>query len=153
MSFKKIVPCTEEIKKKAIQFDNMINEKPLRLYTIRPNNLFGLKGGLVFTGNSLDIAVEKVIDNALPLAFFKVDEQEERIKILRKIKSVAKALTLDNIIFGLNGKKRSEAWIETAYDVQKSDSLRYNDLSFDSKLNECSYYCLEKNEEKWVNED
>ena len=153
MSFKKIVRVTEEIKQKANQFDNMISKKPRRLYTIRPNNLFGLKGGLVFTGNSLDMAVEKVIDNALPLAFVKVDDQEERIKILRKIKNVAKALTLDNVIIGLNGKKRSEAWIETAYDVEKGDTLRYDDLDFDNKLNECYFYCLEKNEEKWVNED
>ena len=153
MSFKKIVRVTEEIKQKAIQFDNMISQKPRRLYTIRPNNLFGLKGGLVFTGNSLDMAVEKVIDNALPLAFVKVDDQEERLKILRKIKNVAKALTLDNIIIGLNGKKRSEAWIESAYDVKKSDTLRYDDLDYDNKLKECYFYCLEKNEEKWVNED
>jgi len=136
--------------KQASEFDSIINTKPRRLYTIKPNNLFGLKGGIVFTGISLEKAVDKVIDNALPLAFFKVEDQEQRLRILREIKKVTKALTLDTIIIGLNGKKRSDIWVESLYDVEKNDSLRYNDLFYDNERNQCYFYYLDKSEGKWI---
>lgn len=150
MSFVKVVKVTSEIEDKAKEFDSIINDKPRRLYTIKPNNLFGLKGGLVFTGLSLDKAVERVVDNCFLIAQSGIKDTEQRIEILRKIRKVAKAITLDCIIIGLNGKDRSRAWVETVYDVEKDESLRYSDLSYDKKINECYYYSLDKKDEVWI---
>lgn len=150
MTFIKIVKVTKEIEDKAKEFDSIINEKPRRLYTIKPNNLFGLKGGLVFTGLSLDKAVDKVISDCFLIAQSGIEDQEQRIELLRKIRKVAKAITLDRIIIGLNGKERSKAWVETVYDVEKDDSLRYSDLFYDKEINECYYHSLEKKDEVWI---
>lgn len=145
-----IIKLTPEIEDKAKEFDNILYVKPRRLYTIKPNNLFGLKGGLVFTGFSLEKAVEKVIDDCFLHAQYRIEDHDERIELLRKIKKVAKAITLDNIIIGLNGKKRGEVFIETVYDVEHDDSLRYSDLCYDHKLKECYYYKVEKKDELWI---
>lgn len=150
-SHAKIVELTPEIKEKEKEFNSLMNVKHKRLYTVKPNNLFGLKGGMVFTGLSLDIAVEKVIDDCFRLAQYDIEDMDERIELLRKIKSIAKAITLDNIIIGLNGKKRSDVCIETVYDVEKDDSTRYSDLCYDKKLKECYYYELDKKDQLWIN--